>query len=208
MLLQTQEPAIQHPPGGPRAARFASRGMTLIEITVVVLIMGLSLVVVVTAGYLIMRDREQLKSEARELAGFLETVRTRAALTGKTLTVEYDLQEQIYFVWMPGKAEEGIEKSEEDSRKAGAYHRMPSRFRGDRSRVFSVWIDRIAFADGTSEDDGKIEVDFDPRGGGHWHYIYLVNQKDEFYTIEINPFTGLAEVYPGEIEPEMPERLN
>ena len=56
-------------------------------------------------------------------------------------------------------------------------------------------------------DDATVKIDFMPSGGSHWHLIYLTNEDGEFYTVEVNPFTGAAEVYPGELKPEEPERL-
>ncbi|MCC6465837.1 MAG: hypothetical protein IT463_10895 [Planctomycetes bacterium] len=195
--------------GGRRAARLPARGMTLVELTVVILLLALIVVGTITVGYFAMRDKEELKSQARTLAGFLEQVRSQSAVTGRPYAVEYNLKEQIYFAWVPRKAEEGevTEDADDDGRVASAYHEMPSHYKADRSKVFGVWIDRVAFADGSSEQDGSVRVEFAPRGGGHWHYVYLTNEDNEFYTIEVNPFTGAAEIYPGELKPEPPEEL-
>jgi prepilin-type N-terminal cleavage/methylation domain-containing protein len=199
--------------GGLRAARAAKAGFTLVEVVVVVLLMGLIIMVIVVGGYFAFRDTEQLKDEARSLAGFLEQVRTLSAINGKRYTVEYSLDEdeQTYFAWAPRKVEEGdvVETSEdgEETRVPLGFHPMPTRSRGDGSRVYAVWIDRIGFGDGTSTDDDEVKIDFMPTGGGHWHMVYLKNDADEFYTVVVNPFTGAAEVYPGEYEAPEPERL-
>jgi prepilin-type N-terminal cleavage/methylation domain-containing protein len=199
--------------GGLRAARAARAGFTLVEIAVVVVLMGLFILVVVVGGYFSFRNREQLKDEARSLAGFLENVRTLAAISGKRYTVEYSLDEdeQTYFCWAPRKVEEGdvVETGgdEEETRMATGFHPMPTRTRGDGSRVYAVWIDRIGFGDGSSTDDQEVKIDFMPTGGGHWHMVYLRNDDDEFYTVVVNPFTGSAEVYPGEYKAPEPERL-
>jgi prepilin-type N-terminal cleavage/methylation domain-containing protein len=200
-------------PGGPRAARAAKAGFTLVEVVVVVLLMGLIIMVIVVGGYFAFRDTEQLKDEARSLAGFLEQVRTLSAINGKRYTVEYSLDEdeQTYFAWAPRKVEEGdvVEPGEdgEETRVPLGFHPMPTRSRGDGSRVYAVWIDRIGFGDGTFTDDDEVKIDFMPTGGGHWHMVYLKNDEDEFYTVVVNPFTGAAEVYPGEYKAPEPERL-
>lgn len=179
----------------------------------VVLLLGLLIMIVAVGGYFGFRNKEQLKDEARSLAGFLEQVRTLSAVNGKRYTVEYNLDEdeQKYFVWAPRKAEEGdvveATSDDEETRAASGIHPMPTRTRGDGSRVYAVWIDRIAFGDGSSTSDSQVKIDFMPTGGSHWHLIYLTNEDGDFYTVEVNPFTGAAEVYPGELKPEEPERL-
>lgn len=195
--------------GGRRAARLGQRAFTLIEITVVVMIIGLTLMLVVTGTYFAFRDRETLKGEARSLAGFLESVRTNAAVKGKTHRVEYNLKDQTYFAWFPRKAEEGevIEGDGDDAFVAGAFFEMPSRTGAGGQRNYSCWIDRIAFGDGTVVKDDSVKIDFAPRGGGSWHYVYLTNLEGEFYTISLNPFTGGADYYPGELKVQPPERL-
>jgi type II secretory pathway pseudopilin PulG len=196
---------------GPVAARSATRGMTLVELTIVVLIMGLSVVAVLTTAAMLFRDTEELKSEARTLAGFLEHVRTLAALNGRTYTVQYDVgDDQKYFVWAPRRAEEGEvyeERDEDDARTATGVHQMPSRQNASGNRYYSVWIAGIAYGDGSSARENEVRIDFTPVGGSHWHYVYLTNEQGEYYTVEINPFTGFGEVYPGEVKPEPPERL-
>ena len=158
-------------PGGLRAARSARAGFTLVEITMVLLLLGLLIVIIVVSSYFAFRNKEQLKDEARSLAGFLEEVRTLSAVNGKRYTVEYSLDEdeQKYFVWAPRKVEEGdvVEPTSEDeeTRVAIGFHPMPTRTRGDGSRVYSVWIDHIAFGDGSTTDDAKVKIDFMPAGG-------------------------------------------
>jgi len=203
-----------HHPGALRGARAARAGFTLVELAMVILLMGMMILIVVVGGYMAFRDTEQLKDEARSLSGFLEEVRTLSAVKGKRYTVEYDLDsdEQMYFVWAPKTVEAGdvIEPSGDDddeTRTAVGFHPMPTRNRADGSRVYSVWIDHIAYGDGSKVDEGKVKIHFMPTGGSHWHLVYLTNEDGDFYTIEVNPFTGAAEVYPGEIEPEPPEKL-
>jgi type II secretory pathway pseudopilin PulG len=201
--------------GGRSAARSMRAGFTLVELAMVVLLMGLMILVVVVGGYFAFRNTEQLKDEARSLGGFLEQVRTLSAINGKRYTIEYSLDEdeQTYFVWAPRKVEEGdvVEPGgggdDEETRVPVGFHPMPTRSRGDGSRVYAVWIDRIGFGDGTSTDDDEVKIDFMPTGGSHWHMVYLTNEDEEFYTVVVNPFTGAAEVYPGEYKPPEPERL-
>jgi len=215
MLTTPQNtPVLAGNTGGRQAARVRSAGFTLIELSVVAVLLGLMLVVVMVAAGVAFRDSEELKSEARELAGTLEMVRTLAILRGETHTVQYnlDFDNQGYFVWMPVNSEgasggELIEETDHGYRVAAGFHRMPSRFKADRTRLYSTWIDRIAFGDGTETTDAEVRVDFRARGGSHWHYVYLTNLNDEFYTVEINPFTGVADIYPGELIPDPPEVL-
>lgn len=176
----------------------------------VVLILGLTVMAVAIGGYLGFRDTEQLKDEARHLSGFLEQVRSRAAIRGKRYVVEYNLEDDLqgYFAWSPreGRKGENLDYGEvnDDSYDRVGLHEMPSRQRANGSRVYAVWIDRIAYADGGTTNDREVRVDFMPTGGSHWHYVYLTNAEGEFYTIEVNPFTGFAEIYPGEVTPEEP----
>lgn len=186
----------------------ARKGFTLVELVMVVLLMGALIMAVFTVGYFSMRDTEDLKSQARSLAGFLETVRGNAALKGRAYAVEYNLDEQYYFAWIPPvSGGEAPLSSEDETRSAGTYIQLPSRYTSANRREFSVWIDKVAFADGSADTRGSVKVEFMPEGGSHWHYIYLRNVRDEYYTIEVNPFTGLAEIFPGELKPELPERL-
>jgi Tfp pilus assembly protein FimT len=204
-----------HHSGALRGARAARAGFTLVELSLVVLLMALMILVVVVGGYMAFRDTEQLKDEARSLAGFLEEVRTKAAVNGKRYTVEYDLDSdpQMYFTWAPKTVEEGdvVESpggdDDEEYRVGMGYHAMPTRNRADGTRAYAVWIDHISFGDGSEANKDKVKIDFMPTGGSHWHLVYLTNADEEFYTVEVNPFTGATEVYPGQVEPEPPERL-
>jgi type II secretory pathway pseudopilin PulG len=191
----------------------ARRAMTLVEISMVLLILAVSLIAVASLGYLALRDKEQLKGEARKLAGFLEHIRSLAALNGRVYTVQYnlDFENHMYFVWAPGRPDSG-EIYEEDldldlPRVAMGFNPFPTIQRAGGVREYNVWIAEIRYGDGSQARGRDVRFDFHPRGGGHWHYVYLTNANDEFYTIEVNPFTGKAEVYPGYLQPEPPERL-
>ncbi|MCC6574790.1 MAG: hypothetical protein IT462_13505 [Planctomycetes bacterium] len=183
--------------------------MTLVELVVVVLIMGISVMIVLIAGHLSLRDTEELKAQARTLAGFLETVRLNAAVKGRSFFIEYNLDEQKYFAWVPKEPKEGdvIDPESNDALVQGVELFMPNRYNAAGQREFSTWIDRVAMGDGKGQSRGLVKIEFTARGGSHWHYVYLRNKNNEFYTIEVNPFTGLAEVHPGELKPEPPEKV-
>lgn len=195
--------------GGLAVARLSRRGFTLVELAVVSMLAGLFILVVISAPTVLFRDRETLKSEARALAGFLESVRTQAAVTGRTWHVEYDLKQQHYFFWAPRKPREGesVVEGEEGSLVPGPLQVMPSKFNSRGERQYTVWIDEILLGDGRAARSSPVKLAFTPRGGGHWHYVYLTNALGEYYTIEINPFTGASDILPGQIRPEPPERL-
>ncbi|MBE7490723.1 MAG: hypothetical protein HS108_03010 [Planctomycetes bacterium] len=181
----------------------------MVELTAAVLVIGLAIVIAVAGTYFLFRDRETLRGEARYLAGFLEQVRTRAAVSGRTHKIEYNLKNQQYFVWFPRKPEEGevIDGDDEDAYVAGAFFEMPSRGGAGGQRRFVCWIDRICGGDGRPISDDRIIIEFTPKGGTSWHYVYLTNEDGEFYTIEINPFTGSADYIQGEARIEPPEKL-
>lgn len=192
------------------ARRAGFRAFTLVELVVVIMILGLVGLLVVSMSMMLFRDSETLRSEARALAGFLQNMRAQAAIKGKTYYVEYNLKDQNYFVWFPRPAEEGEVVSAEGDEAdlvAGAYYGMPSRTGASGKLVYSCWIDRVAFADGSVAKDDSVRVKFAPRGGAHWHYVYLTNSNGDFYTVEVNPFTGSADILQGEVKPEPPERL-
>lgn len=194
---------------GRKAARFGNRGLTLVEMTMVVLLLALLVLAVVMVAAMAFRDRELLKNESRFLAGYLENIRSLAALNGKTYTVQYDIDEQQrFFVWEPRRVEQGevYENDEEDTRVASGFHQMPTRFDASGQAYYQVWIDRVVFGDGRPSRERNVRVDFSPTGGGHWHVVYLTNEAGEFYSIEVNPFTGFSEIYPGELEVEPPQK--
>jgi type II secretory pathway pseudopilin PulG len=212
--LPAQLPVSAGNTGGRGAARVRYSGVTLIELVVVVLLLGIMLIMVVITGALFVRDNEQLKQEARRLAGTLESVRTLSILNGKTYTLQYnlDFDNQGYFVWIPAEPDaigsgSLYEETDEGYRVAASFTQMPTRHRADRSLFYAVWIDRIAFGDGSETTDDEVRIEFRPRGGSHWHYVYLTNNNGDFYTVEVNPFTGVADIYPGELQPDPPEVL-
>ncbi|MBX3458522.1 MAG: hypothetical protein KF696_01000 [Planctomycetes bacterium] len=196
------------PASGLTAARFGRRGFTLVEMTMVVLLLALLVLAVVMVAAMAFRDRELLKNEARFLAGYLENIRSLAALHGKTYTVQYDLDEQRFFVWEPRRVEQGevYESNDDENRVASGFHPMPTRYDGSGQAYYQVWIDRVGYGDGTTSRERNVRVDFLPTGGSHWHVVYLSNEAGEFYSIEVNPFTGFAEIYPGQLEIEPPRK--
>ena len=111
----------------------AHKGFTLVELVMVVLLMGALIMAVFTVGYFSMRDTEDLKSQARSLAGFLETVRGNAALKGRAYAVEYNLDEQYYFAWIPPVSGGEAPLSSEDETRSAGPGRSPCRAR-DRLR--------------------------------------------------------------------------
>ena len=184
------------------AARRASglearqRGMTLIELIVVVSILSISLTVVglrldgVTAN-------SRLKASARQIGSTVEFLQNQAVVNGRFYFLQIDLDQSRYrTVIAPEHAREGMDLE------------GLTRHLSWNSLERGVVMEDLTFDDGVTLDRDLIDVPFGPTGMTWGFMIHLINDDNRRYTVEANSITGLVQFHPyyKEME-EIPEEL-
>ncbi len=184
------------------AARRASglearqRGMTLIELIVVVSILSISLTVVglrldgVTAN-------SRLKASARQIGSTVEFLQNQAVVNGRFYFLQIDLDQNRYrTVIAPEHAREGMDLE------------GLTRHLSWNSLERGVVMEDLTFDDGVTLDRDLIDVPFGPTGMTWGFMIHLINDDNRRYTVEANSITGLVQFHPyyKEME-EIPEEL-
>jgi len=115
-------PSISLAPAAGPLRPVRGRGFTLIELALVVLILGFSVVMVISNFGDLIPD-EQLRSESERIASLLEMARSSATARGVNFALVYDLDKHEYWVLMPRSVREdeqrkgkvrGQHESEED----------------------------------------------------------------------------------------------
>lgn len=183
-----------------RARPSARAGFSLVELTVVVLVLALlSTVVYMTWEALLPRTR--LNSAVRELASTLMETRSDAIARGAEFRIEYYFEDEEehprgYRVVTPFRAGGiGGLAAWDDERMALPWKPLP-----ENVEFRSITINGQVFT------RGSCEVRFDARGSGTEHTIVLVQKPYEnVYTIEVQALTGLIQFHDGEFLRQVPE---
>ena len=157
-----------------------SAGFTLIELTVVVLLISLFAVSGLTL--LINRDRGDLQASARRLAGVTKYLFNEAALSGREQRLVYDLDEGRY------RAQELDETGELiDAEDLGRTAKLRSGIRFTDVTVSG----RGLFS------SGEVTVRIHPSGWLEETVVHLASAAGDELTLRINPLTGSAEIFDG-----------
>jgi prepilin-type N-terminal cleavage/methylation domain-containing protein len=180
--------------------RRRERGMTLIEISVVLLIIGLA-----TGGVLVGIDgflpEARVRGIARVVSSQLRNTRSLAWSRGQPYWAEYDLQEQRLRTIAPyirGSDPLRIAQKPEE-RDVMRWHELVSP--KDRQNIdLEIW-----YPDNTkARIDQPVILRFDPRGTFPYHFLVMVDKSEgslpnlwKYYTLEIRGFTGEVEFYAG-----------
>lgn len=169
-----------------RGALGDERGLSLLEITVVLLIIGL---VVAFSAPTIYRGwyNLQCKRSATSLASIFRFAHQQAILTKETQVVQIDLDSQLTRIIPPGSETQEGEDAGEPKAAAVAPLYFPSTV---KPRLIiperAVVIDR-----------GKRDVRFFPTGNSTGETIELVNVLGTVYRIVIDPVTGIPSISRG-----------
>ncbi len=165
------------------SARRGASGFTLIEISLVLLILALVLSLVVPH----FRDpsRAELHSHVRRLATAFRLLRSEAVLNGRIYRLNYDLERNVYWYnaeAVPGQAEAAAEPSGLLARPV----RLP------RTVVFS---DVVLLGAGKL-DRGLAYTRFYPDGFVDPTIVHMDNGREAF-TLAVWPLTGHVTIYEG-----------
>jgi hypothetical protein len=179
------------PTGRPRRNRPA--GFTLFEFAVVLFLISLFFVLVVVPIEGVLSGGD-LGQATRMLMSEVSRLRGEAAYTRKVQTLVLDMEKNAFYALDPEipvefrKTEESLFEEEKE---------VVPRQKDLPSGVFfaDVVLDTLG-----KIQEGKAEVRFFANGCVEHALIHLKNQGGKFYTLEINPVTGLIKTREGYIE--------
>ncbi len=168
-------------------------GFTLIEITVVVIVIALvsSLAIVRLDGVL---PSTRTESAAREILATLDFARLQAIAKAQPYEVVLDFREQQYGIRLPFDREGVVIPNVED-RPMLSWNKMQD----------GVVLKSVLDARGDLLEEGQYSIVFDPQGAARQVYLYLGNENNENFelTIRVLALTGIASVIQGHVEPEL-----
>lgn len=166
------------------APRPNERGFTFLEISVVVIIIGLMAVFVYPklSGFLADDD---LRITALRLAGTINRVRDQAASTKRPHRLNYSLDANQ--VWVTVLSDDEF---------------------GDDASIFpgpKTLPDSVRFADVSTPEMGKVSggetfTTFYPNGYADASAIHLEGTRGRIYSIIVNPLTGRTAIYDQHVE--------
>jgi prepilin-type N-terminal cleavage/methylation domain-containing protein len=159
--------------------RSGERGLTLIELSAVIVI--LALVVTVATAYLDETlPASRLESAARSLASEIDSLRTFSVAQGQSYRIEFDVGGARYRTVSPFRADGRVAETEED-RVAFAWKDLPQ----------GVALEDVVLGAGERVVEGIVAVDFSPLGSSVEHRVHLKRLHPERrFTIAVAGLTG------------------
>lgn len=178
------------PTGRPRRNKAA--GFSLFEIAVVLFIISLFFVLVTVPIEGVLSGGD-LGQATRNLMSEVSQLRGEAAYTRKIQTLVLNIEENTFYALEPETPVEFAKKEES----LFAEEEVVPRKKDLPSGVFfaDVVLDTLG-----KVQEGKAEVRFFANGCVEHTLIHLKNEGGKFYTLEINPVTGLIRTHEGYIE--------
>lgn len=160
-------------------------GFTLIELTVVVILIGVVFIVVMPRLTGLFSGRKLL-GVSRELAGALDYTRSRSVVDGLVYNFHIDREKQEY--WFISKEDDEKKSSyysyrEEKAEKKPRKRKIPEGITITRLKLKTRAVDRY-----------KPVIRFYPRGNSNGAEIYLETEQGDKVVIKVKPYTGKSSV--------------
>jgi hypothetical protein len=181
-----------------RPGRNKTAGFSLFEIAVVLFLISLFFVLVTVPIEGVLSGGD-LGQATRLLMSEVSKLRGEAAYTRKIQTLVLDMEQNTFYALEPETPVE-FRKSEESL--FAEQEEVIPRKKDLPSGVFfaDVVLDILG-----KVQEGKAEIRFFANGCVEHTLIHLKNEGGKFYTLEINPVTGLIRTYEGYIEQKRQE---
>ena len=160
-------------------------GYTLIELTVVIVLIGLLMGITVPRfRYALLTD--QLKGSTRKFIGIIKNLRSEAIRAQEDYTLHFDLETDRYWIESESMTEEKrtLVKQEAQTLPPGI-------------RVQDVW-----YRDKGKKMTGESRIRFSRKGYVQPAVIHIGSEDDRAFTLVINPFLGRVKVLEGYVEVE------
>ena len=156
------------------------RAFTLIELTIVIFIM-MVLSMAAAPSFVRSYNTSQLNAAGRALATTCQFARLHAAMQQQTVTLNLDLDRQVYWVTEPVRAD-----AEGDTGSTLKTLAMPGR----------VALASVTTSDGVSYQQGEVHVAFYPNGTCDGVTVTFVGaEKRDAVAVEVDSVTGRASTY-------------
>lgn len=171
-------------PFAPRASRFAPCGFTLIEVVVVILVIGMTIVAGLSG--LVRPVRLALSETASEILTLVESARSSAVLNGSPRKLVYDLDARPQAVWIevPPPADDPTRDPERVLET-----RLPARLR----------IRAIETGKDAAREEGIVRLSAEPSGFLSPHLVRLATEDGAFVrTAAVRAFPGASRAVEGE----------
>lgn len=167
-----------------------SRGFTLAEITVVVVIIGI-IVAVSLPSMRNMAKNNRLRSSVREIMSLMKYARSEAVFNGRTTQVFLDTDGREFWVDL-----------RTPDKKTGKYNPKDPKTTMERKRPLesNVFFNKVNALTANVLDGNVIAVDFFPDGTASPVMVNLANDQDVNYTIQVLKSTGLVELNKGDLD--------
>lgn len=196
-IITLEDPSLNH----EKTRKTSSQGITLIELTIFLILMGILASFVVPR--ISMVTEINLKTSARKLAETLLEVASMSTNLSTPFVVQYDLDEkkycfkQAYFdptsgMWSVRFADEKVEEVSPDPY--------------TKTRCFNleegIYFKDIETLSGTGKkyEKGQIPQWFSPRGVTEPLVIHLADRKGRFFTLFLNRYGGRVDIRNGRWE--------
>ncbi len=139
-----------------------------------------------------------LGAESRRLAGAIRYVRSKAAQRHASFFLTLDLEHAAYWIELrrdPGEIDRPgyyLSWEEPEDKEFEAYE---DDFVSRRELRRRIGFERVAFAEGTDEQYGKVRIEFRPDGTTETVAIYLAATEARVATVTIDGDTGRVTIY-------------
>ncbi|MFT5286970.1 MAG: prepilin-type N-terminal cleavage/methylation domain-containing protein [Planctomycetota bacterium] len=163
-----------------RAPRTKQVGFSMVELLAVMVVLGL-IAGVAAVSWQASIPRAQMNSSVRELSDILHGARADAIARNLEYKIQYDIDNNSYWVETPFSIEGGLAYGDEE--RAIAFESQLKE---------SVAFNKIT-VDGEEYFDGIVHVRFDPLGASSDHTVVLHQEIfDRYFTVEVLALTGLV----------------
>ena len=153
------------------------KGYTFIELTVVIFLIGLTLVLTVPRfRYAMLTDG--LKATVRRMVGTVRSLRNEAIREQKIYTLHFDLESNRFWIESADMTDEGRELAYEQA------SQLP-----EGVRILDVWSKERG-----KEVDGEPTIRFTKQGYIEQSAIHLAAEDGRKFTLEFSPFMGKVKV--------------
>ena len=179
------------------------RGYTLIEMSVVLVIMGI--LMLVTIGRVDnLLPRYRVRSCVREIASEIRLARASAMTTGMPHYIQYDVPNRTYWILSPEKVTQATDDVEVADTAENAFKEAEYKWVKTMERKLpdNVKFEKVMWSAEQVAEQMPVTVECTPYGSVRRHTIWITGEEDNSkFTVTASPVTGFVELKEGHVEP-------